>query len=161
MSWVVSPPLSMSRLMRGAAPITTTTVLSPCRSVRPRLHNLQPWARQLRHRPHRQLPRLRTPANKTNIRQACIARSCPRSTEYCDDGRVYFFPPCGFWLRCSPNGEVDVVDAGLGFSFFGFFFSRLPCCSRDAIGSSLIHRDWRFLAQFECAAKVIPIRRRA
>ena len=37
------------------------------------------------------------------------------------------------------DGSLPAVAApvvGFGFSFLGFFFSRLPCCSREAIGIS-------------------------
>jgi hypothetical protein len=37
-------------------------------------------------------------------------------------------------LTCCEN--EDVCGSGLGFSAFGFLFSRLPLCSRFAIGRS-------------------------
>jgi hypothetical protein len=35
----------------------------------------------------------------------------------------------------TPDEKGEVVAAALGFSFFGFFFSRLPLCSRLAVTS--------------------------
>lgn len=53
---------------------------------------------------------------------------CRRAKLRLDAAGDYFFPPFGDadWIRPFMLGFAAIV---LGFSFFGFFFSRLPRCS--------------------------------